>query len=227
MKSLHVGIAGAAMAAMLAVGPRAQAVNLQAGTIEASGTTATVDLWFFTINPGGPFTTGVNLTPLGGPFTTEDMSLLLYTESGGLIGAFLGAAGAIGAPRSARIDIPALASGDYVAIVSATELTPGEFGPTQSDPNVSITIPYELILDLVGGNESTYTCSIEGTLRGSFDITRFTSLPPGVSADCLVPSSTVPEPTTLAIILAGLMATGIARLSLTRLDARRAASSRC
>lgn len=202
-------LAAAALLGAAAFAPHANAINQVAGTIETSGTTATVDLWYFTITAGGPFSTGVQVDPIGGPFTTEDLSVRVYTETGGLIGAFLGADGASGGPRGAEVTFimpGGLPSGDYIAVVSASDLDPGEFGPTQDAGAARVTTPYELTLDLDGGNNSQYTCKIEGTLAGTFDVTKGLQVSP-TAADCQVPTS-VPEPGGLALMLGGLVALG-------------------
>jgi hypothetical protein len=188
-----------AAALALAVPQPAVAVNLTSGTIETSGQNATVDAWFFTLNGAASLNTGVNLTALGGPITTEDLGLLVYTNVGGTIGALIGQAGIAGDGISqARLDFLPLAPGDYIAVVSSSTLSPGEFGPFQTDPDVSIAIDYELVLDLVGGNETTYTCSIQGNLDGT------STKSPG-DAVCFLPAADrVPEPGSLALLLAGI-----------------------
>lgn len=192
-------IAVVAGALALVVPPNAAAITQTSGTIETSGQNATVDAWFFTLGGVVPLNTGVNLTALGGPITTEDLGLLVYTNVGGTIGALIGQAGIAGDGISqARIDFLPLAPGDYIAVVSSSTLSPGEFGPFQTDPDVSIPINYELTLDLAGGNESSFTCSIQGNLNG-------TATKDPATALCFLPATTdVAEPGSLALLLAGL-----------------------
>lgn len=186
--------------ALALVGPRpASAIVLEAGVIETAGNVATVDLWYFSYTGIAPAAFGVNLTPINGPFTTEDMGLLVYTNVGGLPGLLIGSDGVAGAlPRSARVDFAALVPGDYVAVVSSSTLSPGEFGPTQSDPAVSVPITYEIVLDGLGASDANYTCSIEGTLGGGFVVDA------GAGANCITPTAQVPAPGSLALLLAGI-----------------------
>jgi hypothetical protein len=196
---LRTAISLFAGALALAAARPATAVVLEAGVIETSGDVATVDLWYFSFAGIAPAVFGVNLTPINGPFTTEDMGLLVYTNVGGLPGALIGSDGIAGLlPRSARVDFAALAPGDYIAVVSASTLSPGEFGPTQSDPAVSVPITYEIVLDEAGSSDASYTCSIQGTLGGTFVV----DADPG--ADCIVPTTQVPAPGSLALLLAGI-----------------------
>jgi hypothetical protein len=83
-------------------------------------------------------------------------------------------------------------------VVSSSTLSPGELGPVQTDPDVSIAINYELTLDFAGGNESVFTCSIQGDLDG-------TSTKAPADAVCFLPASNdVSEPGSLALLLAGI-----------------------
>lgn len=205
--------AAVALALLCAAPLPAHAINQTSGVIELSGTTATVDLWFFTINAGGPFETGVQLDPIsvGPPLTNEDMTLRVYAVSGGNIGALLGSDGVSGGSASARVEFLgalALPSGDYVAVVTASDLAAGQFGPTHNAAIATPNINYELTLDLAGGNNSTYTCSITGNLDGTF-----TKSPAG--AACVIPAaSAVPAPASLGLLLAGIA--GIAGLRAVR-----------
>jgi hypothetical protein len=194
-----MAVAAALGAAISFTTVEAGAVQLTAGVIEQSGTNATVDLWYFTMSAALPVATGVNLTPINGPFTFEDMGLLVFTDVGGTLGALIGQAGVAGdATRSARVDFAALAPGNYIAVVSASDLVPADIAPFQNDPAVSVPIQYELVIDLAGGNDATYTCSIEGNLDGTW-----TKSP--ASASCVVPSGTpVPAPGSLGLLLAGV-----------------------
>jgi len=202
-------LAGVPCAAILAASTPALAINLVAGTIDVLGQDATVDLWFFTITGGAPLLTGIQADPIGGPFTTEDMGLLLYREIGGSFGALLGADGAPGGARNARIELN-LDPGDYIAVVSSTTLSPGEFGPTQNDPGVSILMNYELTLDQAGGNSSLYSCTIQGDLNGTFSVNKNPQVSP-TAADCQLPQSSVPVPGSMALLVPGIVAVGSLR----------------
>lgn len=71
----------------------AQAITLEAGTVETSGANASIDLWYFTLD--FDLRTGIQVDPIsdGPPLTIETVSLILFQNDGlGGVGAQLAAA---------------------------------------------------------------------------------------------------------------------------------------
>ncbi|MEM1019852.1 MAG: hypothetical protein AAGJ09_05095 [Pseudomonadota bacterium] len=183
----------------------AHAVTVEQADIQTSAGNATIDYWFINLDDAG--TLSVSASPI--PFnvdviTVENMSLLLFNEDGaGGIGSFIAADGAPMGQSASITEV--LAAGDYVAVISAFELTMDEVGlPFQTDSTVPIPIDYEIGLSftMTQGLE-TITCVIEGNLDGSFTQTPRNVDPP---ADCQIPIVSVSEAPVLSVFGFGLLA---------------------
>ncbi len=185
----------------------AKAVVIEAGRIETSGSTATVDLIYFTLSDPGDSVFA--MSPFCGScdvLTTERSGIVLYrADASGGVGTFVEADSGDAATVSSSIsrlvaDSDDLPIGDYVLAVSWYELMNAELGPIQVDANVNIAFDYEVGFSGGAATNAIVTCKASGNLDGTFTLdVRVTG------ANCKLPSAVVPEPAPAAFILMGLM----------------------
>jgi len=198
MTRLCHAVAAAFALACLAAAP-ASAVIIEGGEIETDGVSNTIDLYFFRVLVGGDIIIQVDPLSVGPPLTgLENPQLLLYTDDGSLDAAdfLLGDDDTYGPNGlNPRLSFN-IAAGSYVAVVGASDVAVGQFGPTQTDALSTTGFNYELAFSDPASNDTTVDCILHGNLDGSFTkIVR--------AADtCQIAG--VPEPASALMLGAGL-----------------------
>lgn len=200
-------VAAAAFAAAALVPNPANAVIVEGARVETNGVSNTIDLFFFQVNVGGAIVIQVDPLSVGPPLTgNENPQLLLYADDGSLdAGDFLMSDDDTYGPTglNPRLSFN-IAPGSYVAVVGASDVGVGQFGPFQTDALSTTGFDYELAFSDPASNDTTMNCILEGNLDGTFSKTVR-------QADtCNVPVSDVPEPWSLALF--GAAVTGLALL---------------
>jgi hypothetical protein len=182
------------LAACVAAGP-AQAIFLEADTIDADGISSTVDLWFFSFNPNA--TTTIKANDIGGPTIGADPDLIVYRDNGAIWTLFTSDTAAGSDPAIAML-YPA---GSYVGVVANHPLALGDLGPFHADAALAVGgYDYEFNGPEPVGGEISINCILSGNLGGGYT--------KRVLADdtCHLPRAvTIPEPATLGLFGIGLL----------------------
>ncbi len=157
---------------------------------------------------GGAIVIQVDPLSVGPPLTgTENPQLLLYADDGSLdAGDFLmgddDTYGSTGLNPRLTFNI---AAGSYVAVVGASDVGVGQFGPFQTDALSTTGFDYELAFSDPASNNTNMNCFLEGNLDGTFSKTVR-------QADtCNIPVSDVPEPRSLVLFAAAVMGFALLR----------------
>jgi hypothetical protein len=202
--SRNLSIVAFVMSLLTFLASPARAVVIEPGRIETSGTTATIDLIYFsTEGPGGA---EIGLSPrcfgtLCDVITTERSGIALYNaDASGGVGTYI--AGDPGDAATAFSSISeTLAFGNYVLAVSWYELLSGELGPIQIDTGINLAFDYEIGFSGSAGSNVTITCKASGNLDGTFTLDVRTA-----GANCKLPTAAVPEPAPMSLMLIGALA---------------------
>lgn len=178
------------------------AVIIEGARVETNGVSNTIDLFFFQVNVAGDIVIQVDPLSVGPPLSGfENPQLLLYTDDGSLdAGDFLMGDDDTYGPNglNPRLSFN-IAAGSYVAVVGASDVGIGQFGPFQTDALSTTGFDYELAFSGPASNDTTMNCILEGNLDGSFSKTV------RAADTCVIPVSDVPEPVTLALLGAALV----------------------
>jgi hypothetical protein len=197
-------IAAAALAAILALPQRAQAVIVDGGTLQTDGTNTTVDLFYFNLSQSGSFSPGLAELPVNPPPVSHP-AIKLYRADGPGAGMLVAAANAA-TPGHVALNASLLA-GDYIMVVSEYLLAAGNFGPLNPDAVNKVGYQYEFG---ISGGEDQYvssTCDYTGHLNGTF------TLKSGLASCGATPvlptyQPSVPEPGSFALLAIGLVGLG-------------------
>jgi hypothetical protein len=197
-------IAAAALAAILALPQRAQAVIVDGGTLQTDGTNTTVDLFYFNLSQSGSFSPGLAELPVNPPPVSHP-AIKLYRADGPGAGMLVAAANAA-TPGHVALNASLLA-GDYIMVVSEYLLAAGSFGPLNPDAVNKVGYQYEFG---ISGGEDQYvssTCDYTGHLNGTF------TLKSGLASCGVTPvlptyQPSVPEPGSFALLAIGLVGLG-------------------
>jgi hypothetical protein len=193
-----------AMAAWLALAPgRAEAVIIEAGTIDTNGVLTTADRFYFEVAVGGPIE--ISIVDLTNPVKIARPSLRIYGDDGSLDAADLLFSADAAVAGMAAVLNKAIAAGSYVALVSEFSLSAGVSGPLNPGALNTITYDYEIGFSDLASSDTLVTCIAHGTLAGSFSTTE------RVSGGCAGVVA-VPEPATLGLFAAAIgMLAGVVR----------------
>lgn len=165
-----VALLGAIALLGLAATP-AQAVIVEQGEVETDGVSNTIDLFFFQVLVGGAMT--INVSPIPGDDVltgNENPQLLVYLDDG-----TLGAANFLVGDDDTNGLNPEItfnfAAGSYVAVVGASDVGIGQFGPFQTDALSTSGFIYEIGFSGPASNDTNLNCILEGNLDGTRDKT--------------------------------------------------------
>jgi hypothetical protein len=176
--------------------PRAaEAVIVEAGTIETNGTLTTADRFYFKVQVGGAIE--ISIVDLTNPVQIARPALNIYQDDGTLDAAnllFSASAAAAGLPAVLNA---AIGAGSYIALVSEFALAAGVGGPLNPGAANAIAYDYEIGFSGIATNDTQVTCIAHGNLGGGFTTTE------RVTGGCagLVE---VPEPRALASFVLAL-----------------------
>jgi hypothetical protein len=181
----------------------AEAVIVEAGTIETNGTLTTADRFYFEVQVGGAIE--ISIVDLTNPVKIARPALNIYQDDGTLDAAnllFSASAAAAGLPALLNT---AIGAGSYVAVVSEFSLPAGIGGPLNSGALNAVTYDYEIGFSGIAANDAQVTCIAQGNLGGGFSTTE------RVSGGCAglvdVPAPRMLGPLALALgLLAGFRA---------------------
>jgi hypothetical protein len=159
-----------AAAGLFSIGVRpAQAVIVEAGTIETNGILTTADRFYFEVQAPGPIE--ISISELTSPVKIGRPSLRIYRDDGTLDAADLLFSADAPAAGSAATLNTAIAIGDYVALVSEFTLAPGAFGPLNPGALNPVGYDYEIGFSDLASNDTRVTCIAHGNLSGGFSTT--------------------------------------------------------
>lgn len=180
----------------------ATAVIIEAGTIETSGDTGTVDLVYFNLDSAG--ITDISYSAfcgMCGVLTDEAVGANVYAVNpDGTPGALIASEpGSAGDPSVSFEDLM-LGIGTFVIAVGSFELDPGELPPLQMDANITRAFDYEIGFSGSAGTNAVIACTIDGNLDGSVDVDVRIQ-----GTACALPTA-IPEPGMLALLGLGLVA---------------------
>jgi hypothetical protein len=198
MTRLRHAVAAALALACVAAMP-ANAVIIEGGEIETNGVSNTIDLYFFTVTVGGDIVIQVDPLSVGPPLSGfENPQLLLYSDDGSLDAAdFLMSDDDTYGPNGLNPRLTFnIAAGSYVAVVGASDVAVGQFGPTQTDALSTTGFNYELAFSDPASNDTAIDCILHGNLNGTFSKT--------VRANDTCQIAGVPEPASALLLGAGL-----------------------
>lgn len=189
-------------AAAAALAPRpALAVIVEGGSIETDGSNSTVDRFYFTVAVGG--TLGLSAIELiNNPPRIGRLAFKVYQDDGVLDASDLLLSADSPSTGTAVSLTNMFATGNYVAIVSQFPLAAGEFGPVHLAP-VSAGYDYEFSAFLPASNDVTVTGQCSGNLNGTFTARN----------NACAAGTPVPEPSSLALLIAGAGLLHLARRS--------------
>ncbi len=208
--SLLFGVAGA-----LAAPQTAQAVIVEAGTIETDGLVTTADRFYFNVQVGGAIE--ISIVDLTNPVKIARPSLKIYQDDGTPDASDLLYTADAPAAGAAAVLNTNIASGAYLAVVSEFALAAGGFGPLNPDAANPIGYDYEIGFSDVASNDTQVTCIAAGNLNGTFTLTE------RVAGGC-ASLAQVSEPAALGILAAALGgALGAVRLTRSRSARKRPA----
>lgn len=190
--------AAIALGCALSAAP-AQAIFLEADSLEADGAFSTVDLWFFSFDADSTATIQVNITP-GSAVPGADPDMIIYQDDGTFSTVFGSDTGAGTEPVISGL----FSAGSYIAVVANHALTTGEFGPFKTDTVLSTPgYAYEFNGPEPTGGDISLNCLLSGNLDGTYtkDVM--------ASDTCILPpAADVPEPGTIGLLAAGLLGIG-------------------